>query len=293
MVCYHHSGDFAMVKIGAHMPISNGFEKVPEITTDVGGNAFQIFPHSPRVWSAKIPSKKTADQFKIQMNKYGICFDAAFCHSGYLINLASPREDVWKKSVELFILEGKICQVLGIKYLNVHPGSHLGFGVDVGTDNILRALDLFLASIDDVHVLLENTSPKGGNIGYNFTQMKKILDKVADPSRVFFTYDTCHGFDAGYDITSKDGVTRLLNEIENQVGLWRVKMIHLNDSKAPLGKPMDRHENIGKGTIGIAGFKCFLSFEETRKIPLILETPQEEDMYRREIALVKSLMEGM
>ncbi|AEH51862.1 deoxyribonuclease IV [Pseudothermotoga thermarum] len=282
-----------MVKVGAHMPIALGFEKVPKLTVEVGGNAFQIFPHSPRTWTAKIPDKKVCNQFKAEMEKYGISFDAAFCHTGYLINLASPREDVWKKSVELFILEGKICQALGIKYLNVHPGSHLGFGIEVGIDNIVKALDLFLQQVKDVFVLLENTSPKGGNIGYNFSQMKSILSKVSDPSRIMLTYDTCHGFDSGYDITNKDGVRKLLDEIDKEVGFWRVKMIHLNDSKAPLGKPMDRHENIGKGTIGIDGFKCFLSFEEIRAIPLILETPQEEDMYRKEIALIKSLVGEM
>ncbi len=275
------------------MPISNGFEEVPRITTEAGGNAFQIFPHSPRTWSAKIPPKQVADAFKMEMKKFGISFDDAFCHTGFLMNLASPQKDVWEKSVQLFILEGKICEALGLKYLNVHPGSHTGAGMEIGIDNIARALDLFLQKIEDVYVLLENTSPKGGNIGYNFRQMRAILEKVSKPSRVFLTYDTCHGFDAGYDITNKDGVKRLLNEIEQEVGFWRVKMIHLNDSKAPLGKPLDRHENIGKGTIGIEGFKCFLSFEEIRKISLILETPQEEDMYRKEIALVKSLLGEM
>ncbi|MGJ8454233.1 deoxyribonuclease IV [Pseudothermotoga sp. U03pept] len=279
-----------MIRIGAHMPISYGFEKVPQMTIDSGGNTFQIFPHSPRTWRATMPSNKVSQEFQNQMKKCDLPLEAAFCHSGYLINLASPKDDIWQRSVELLIVEGKICQFLGIPYLNVHPGSHTGAGEKVGIDRILKAIDRFLASVDGVMLLLENVSPKGGNIGYEIDQLAQIIKMSCDPKRIGITYDTCHGFDAGYDITTKDGVERLLEQIERALGLWRVKMIHLNDTKAPLGKPLDRHENIGKGFIGDKGFINFLSFEQIQKIPWVLETPNEEDLYTKEIAHVKSLV---
>ncbi|WP_041082247.1 deoxyribonuclease IV [Thermotoga profunda] len=279
-----------MIRIGAHMPTSYGFDKVPQLTVDSGGNTFQIFPHSPRMWKASLPSKKAADEFQVQMKKYEIPFEAAFCHCGYLINPASPKDDIWQKSVELLIIEGKICQSLGIPYLNIHPGSHTGAGEKEGIDRIVKAIDEFLKTVPDIVLLLENVSPKGGNIGYKMEQLAKIIELVAQPERIGVTYDTCHGFDAGYDITNKESVEKLFDEMESFLGLWRVKMIHLNDSKAPLGKPLDRHENIGKGFIGDRGFRNFLSFPQIQNIPWILETPNEEDLYTKEIAHVKSLI---
>jgi len=279
-----------MIKIGAHMPISAGFEKVPELTVEIGGNCFQIFPHSPRTWSARMPTKGTCDLFRAMMEKYQIGFEGAFCHTGYLINLASPNDENWKKSVQLLVLEGKICEALGIKYLNVHPGSHTGAGEEFGFKRIIAAVNEFLKSTENVILLLENVSPKGGNIGYNFDQIKQIIDSSIDPSRLGITYDTCHGFDAGYDITTKDAVRRLLDEIDSKIGLGKLRMIHLNDSKAPLGKPTDRHENIGKGFIGEKGFKVFLSFEEIQRVPWILETPGDEAEHAQDIAKVKEIL---
>lgn len=279
-----------MIKIGAHMPISYGFEKVPELTVEIGGNAFQIFSHSPRTWRAGLPSKESCEKFKIFMNKCAIPFQNAFCHTGYLINLASPKEDIWTKSVQLMIIEGKICEMLGIPYLNVHPGSHTGSGEREGMQRIVRAIDEFMKNTSNITLLLENVSPKGGNIGYKMHQLGQIIKSVSYPDRIGVTYDTCHGFDAGYDITTKEGVTKLLDEMESAFGLWRLKMIHLNDSKAPFGKPLDRHENIGKGYIGDEGFQNFLSFSQIQSVPWILETPDSKDLYKTEIKHVKSLL---
>jgi len=280
------------IKLGAHMPISGGFHRVPEETVKIGGNAFQIFPHNARQWRAKIPDKETIIKFKRNMKKFGIDEDAAFCHSGYLINLASPKEDVWKKSVDLLEKEIKICGALGIKYLNIHPGSHLGEGEDAGIELIVKGLDEVFKRTDgvDVIVLLENVAPKGSAIGYNFDQLKKIIDMSAFPKRLGITYDTCHGFDAGFDIRDPDGVRRLLDEIDRTVGLERLKMIHLNDSKNPLGAAKDRHESIGFGHIGRDGFKNFLSFDEIRKVPLILETPGGNEEHAVDIKRVLEII---
>ena len=280
------------IKLGAHMPISGGFYKVPEETVKIGGNAFQIFPHNARQWRAKIPEKEITVKFKRNMKKFRIDEDAAFCHSGYLINLASPKEDVWKKSLDLLEKEIRICGALGIKYLNIHPGSHLGKGEEAGIDLIVRGLDEAFKRTEgiDVMILLENVAPKGSAIGYKFDQMKKIIEMSSFPEKMGLTYDTCHGFDAGFDIRDLDGVRKLLDEIDRTVGLERLKMIHLNDSKFPLGAAKDRHESIGLGYIGKEGFKNFLLFDEIREIPWILETPGGNEEHAVDIKRVLEII---
>ncbi len=283
------------IKLGAHMPISKGFDKVPEETVNIGGNAFQIFPHNARQWRAKLPDRKVVNLFKRNMKKYGIDYEAAFCHSGYLINLASPKEDVWKKSVDLLEMEVRICAALGIRYLNIHPGSHLGAGIDAGIELIAKGLDEVFKRTEnlDVIILLENVAPKGSAIGFKYEQMKRIIDLTSYPDRLGVTYDTCHGFDAGYDIRTPEGVRNLLNEIDEMVGLGRLKMIHLNDSKFPLGAAKDRHEFIGFGHIGVDGFRNFFSFEEVRKVPWILETPGGNEEHAQDIKRVFEILEGV
>ncbi len=279
-----------MVKIGAHMPISKGFDRVPADTVGIGGNAFQIFPHNARSWKAGLPSEEVARKFKREMAKQKIDWENAFCHCGYLVNLASPKEDIWESSVELLKVEIEICRKLGIKYLNIHPGSHLGSGEDEGIERIARGLNKVLNETDEVVILLENVSQKGGNIGYRLDQLKRIVDLVDQKERVAITYDTCHGFDSGYDITKREGVTRLLEEIDRLFGLEKLKMIHLNDSKYPLGAAKDRHERIGEGFIGRQGFAVFFSFKEIQRVPWILETPGGNEEHKEDIERVFEIL---
>ncbi|PLV59099.1 deoxyribonuclease IV [Thermotoga sp. KOL6] len=280
-----------MIKIGAHMPISKGFDRVPGDTVKIGGNSFQIFPHNARSWRASIPSDDVSNKFKREMKRCKIDWENAFCHCGYLVNLASPKEDVWEKSVSLLKTEVEICNKLGIKYLNIHPGSHLGTGEAEGMDRIARGLNEVLNTTKRVVILLENVSQKGGNIGYKLEHLKKIYDLVDQKDRMAITYDTCHGFDSNYDITKKEGVEALLNEIEDLFGLEKLKMIHLNDSKYPLGAAKDRHERIGKGFIGEKGFAVFFSFKEIRNVPWILETPGGNEEHAEDIRKVFEIIE--
>lgn len=275
-------------RIGAHMPISKGFHRVPYETIEIGGNSFQIFNHNPRTWKSPLPSDRESERFRNSLKECQIDFENAFVHSGYLVNLASPKDDIWEKSIKLMINEIKICEKLGLKYLNIHPGSHLGEGEKYGLERVVTALDRVFEETDtsNVIVLLENVSPKGGNIGYKFEDLKYIMSHFSD--RVCVTYDTCHGFDAGYDITTPSGVKRLIEEIEKTVKIESIKMIHLNDSKYPLGVAKDRHENIGKGFIGIEGFRNFLSFEEFKHIPLILETPGSNLEHAEDIKVLRT-----
>ncbi len=273
--------------IGAHMPIGGGFERVPRETVEIGGNAFQIFPHNPRQWNARLPDNEDVVRFIRGVKKFNLNPEFMLCHSGYLVNIASPKEDVWEKSVALLEIEMKICAKLGIKYLNIHPGSHLGEGEEAGIERIAKALNRIMKAEKTVYILLENVTMKGGNIGYNYEQMRKIIELCEYPERIGLTFDTCHGFDAGYDITNSEGIKKLLEEIDKNVGIKRLKFIHLNDSKNELGSQKDRHENIGNGTIGLNGLKVLLSNEIISSLPLILETPGDNPEHAEDIAKVK------
>ncbi|MFN6991104.1 MAG: deoxyribonuclease IV [Fervidobacterium sp.] len=275
--------------IGAHMPIGGGFSRVPKETIDIGGNTFQIFPHNPRQWNPKLPSDDDVVHYLRDVKKYQLNPENFLCHAGYLINIASPKEDVWEKSVELLIVEMKICAKLGIKYLNIHPGSHLGEGEEIGIQNIVKALNIVMEKEKSVYILLENVVKKGGNIGYNFEQMKRIIELTKYPERIGITFDTCHGYDAGYDITSKEGLEKLVDEIEREVGIEQLKFIHLNDTKNELGSNKDRHENIGVGKLNAQGLETFLSNLLFSSLPLILETPGDNPEHAEDILKVKSI----
>jgi len=276
--------------IGAHMPIGGGFARVPKETVEIGGNAFQIFPHNPRQWNAKLPSDDDVVHFLRDVKKYNLNPENFMCHAGYLVNIASPKEDIWEKSVALLITEAKICERLGIKYLNIHPGSHLGLGEREGIERVAKALNIVMEKEKNVYILLENVVKKGGNIGYNYAQMREIISLCKYEDRIGLTFDTCHGYDAGYDVTTNDGIKQLLAEIEREVGIKRLKFVHLNDTKNELGSQKDRHENIGNGKIG-EKLEVFLSNPVFNSLPLILETPGDNPEHAEDIAKVKAIWE--
>lgn len=284
-----------MIKLGAHMKISKGFKKVPEDTVNIGGNTFQIFTHSPRTWNMKQPSEREVDEFKLNMNKFNIDFEDVLVHSSYLINLASPKDDIWEKSINTMVEEIKATDKLGIFYYNFHPGSHLGMGEEFGIEKIIEALDIIFKELEHtkVTVLLENVAKKGGNIGYSMEQLGAIINASEFKNRLGITFDTCHGFDSNYDIRNKEGVLKLFDDIEKNVGLEKLKMIHLNDSKYDLGAGKDRHEFIGKGYIGTKGFANFLSFDEVCKLPLLLETPGDDEEHAEDIKVVKEILKNI
>uniref|UniRef100_A0A7V3RDU4 Probable endonuclease 4 n=1 Tax=Mesoaciditoga lauensis TaxID=1495039 RepID=A0A7V3RDU4_9BACT len=276
--------------IGAHMtaPLST----VPERTRLIGGNTFQIFSHSPRMWGVNIKNEDPErDTFLDGMKKFNIESDKVMIHASYLINLASSKDEVIEKSKKLLKNEIKIAELLKIKYVNFHPGSGLGDSEDVAIERISHSLAEIVEGISkDVTLLIEIVSPKGGNVGYNFHQLRKIAELSGYDAK--FTYDTCHGFDAGYDITTPYGLSKLMDEIDDTVGRDNLVMCHLNDSMYPLGIHKDRHERIGKGYIGINGFKNFFSNEFFRSIPMILETPGNDEEHMEDIRIVKEIIKN-
>lgn len=272
--------------IGAHM--SSPISSVPLRTIQIGGNTFQIFSHSPRMWKISF-NERESQKFKKEMDNYKFDRTKVLIHASYLINLASPKEDVWEKSKALLKSELEIAHELNLKHVNVHPGSRLDTSLKPALERAGRAIyEVLKDSPKDVTLLLENVSPKGGNIGYNFSQLKTIAD--ISGCDVKFTYDTCHGFDSGYDIRTQDGMKELLNEIDDTIGMDKLVMCHLNDSKYPVGFHKDRHERIGKGYIGKDGFANFLSYNEIRFIPMILETPGSDLEHAEDISTVKEIL---
>nr|WP_240739277.1 deoxyribonuclease IV [Marinitoga lauensis] len=233
--------------------------------------------------------------FKEKMKEFNISFDDVLVHSGYLINLATPNDENWEKSINLMKEEIRITSLLGIKYFNVHPGSHLGEGDEFGYDRIAKALDIILEEVNNlgVNILLENVAKKGGNIGWKMEQLGEIIKRSNFSGKLGITYDTCHGFDSNYDIRDRDDVRRLLDEIDKYIGLEKFKMIHLNDSKFSLGAGKDRHEFIGKGEIGIKGFETFLSFDEIIKLPMHLETPGDDTEHAEDIKVIKRIFSNI
>lgn len=187
------------------MKISKGFSKVPSDTTNIGGNTFQIFTSSPRIWKVNPPKENDVEDFKNAMNESNINFEDVLVHSSYLINLASPKDEIREKSIKALIEEIKATDKLGILHYNFHPGSHLGEGEEFGINKILEGLDIVFKEIQNtkVTILLENVAQKGSNIGYTMEQLGRIINKSQWKERLGITYDTCHGFDSNYDIRKK------------------------------------------------------------------------------------------
>ncbi len=264
--------------LGCHLSISDGLDKAIDKAEALEINALQIFSHSARSWRMSPLDYNKARRF-IEKRK-NIRIEYVVIHTGYLINLASPKEALYKLSIQALKEEIKRAGELGIPHVNTHIGAHVGAGEEYGLKRVAQALNRILSSPEAqaapyVKILLENSSGEGTELGARLDEFAFILDNMKDMSRIGVCMDTCHAFSAGYDITKPDGLEGMLNEIKTSVGLERLKLIHLNDSKHELGSRKDRHEHIGRGFIGLEGFKLVINHPLLRELPFILETPKE------------------
>jgi len=285
----------ADVRLGSHMSIAGGVDQAPLRGKEVGCDTIQVFTKSNRQWHAKRLTDREVEAFKANLAATGM--GPVVAHDCYLINLAAPGGPLWKKSVAAFRMELERAERLGIPYLVTHPGSHVGAGEAEGIRRVAEALNALHAALPGhrVQVLLETTAGQGTSLGYRFEQLAAILDEVEQPDRVGICLDTCHVFAAGYDIRSQDGYRRTLEELDACLGLRRLKAIHLNDSKGGLGSRVDRHEHIGKGRLGLAPFRHLLNDPRLRRVPMILETPKDDDFItadRRNLARLRHLLNG-
>ncbi len=260
------------------MSIEGGVFNAPLRGKEIGCDVIQIFTKNNNQWKSKKITDKEITAFKENLIKTGI--KAVASHDAYLINLASPNKDVYKKSLIAFYDEMERAEKLGLPYLVFHPGAHLGEGEDIGIKRIAESINLHLSkkSGTNVMLLLETTAGQGTNIGWRFEQLSEIINLVEQKEKMGVCVDTCHIFAAGYDITTEEGYTKTFDEFDRIIGLKRLKLFHLNDSKKGYGSRVDRHEHIGKGKLGLNAFKMLLNDERFKDIPMILETPKEKDM---------------
>jgi deoxyribonuclease-4 len=275
------------------MSIAGGIALAPERGEAVGCEAIQIFSRSPRMLRNTKPlSVEEATAFREKLSTHHII--RAVIHANYLINLGSPKKSMLKVSRLAFVQELERAQQLGVRDVIFHPGAHLGKGEAFAVRTIAESLDWCLshAKAPDVYAVLENTAGAGSVVGYTFNQIGDIMKRSSYPSRLALCVDTCHTFAAGYDFRSRGDYGDLMQVIDATVGLGRLRAFHLNDSKGDLSSHADRHENIGKGRIGVEGFRFLMNDPRLQSLPGCLEYPGDDAGYRRNLKTLRSLIEG-
>lgn len=270
--------------LGAHESIAGGASKAFERAVADTAECLQIFTKNARGWAAKPLEPEEISAFKAEAKRTGL---PAIAHCTYLVNLSSEDPELRRKSRSGFSDELSRCAALGIPWLVLHPGAHSDEKTGIGL--IAEGLDQALGSVaKDAGVLLEVTAGQGSSIGHAFEQLAQILDKTRNADRVGLCLDTCHLYAAGYDIRSPEGFAKTLRHLDEVIGLAKVKAIHVNDCKKPLGCRVDRHEEIGKGELGLAAFGLLLKEPRLGDALGILETPNPEK-YKAELKKLRAL----
>jgi deoxyribonuclease-4 len=267
------------LRLGAHMSISGGLDKAVGRGVAVGCTALQVFTKNASQWRAKPLSEDEIGRFTEALAASPIGAGAVVAHDSYLINLGSPDEVKWEQSVAAFTDELRRCDLLGIPYLVTHPGAHMGTGEDAGLARVAAGLACALAGSERTMVLLETTAGQGTTLGHQFAHLGRLLalTPAEFAGRVGVCLDTCHVFVAGYDLTTPEGYAATWAEFDREIGRDRLKVLHLNDAKKPLGSRVDRHEHLGKGHIGEAGFRQIMNDPALHDRLMLLETPKGDD----------------
>jgi len=280
-----------MKYIGAHTSISGGVENAPQNAVNVGAKAFAMFTRNQRRWESKPLTEKNITQFKENCKKSGYASKHILPHDGYLINLGHPEEAALEKSRSAFFDEMQRCEQLGLQYLNFHPGSHLNkLQPDQCLERISDSINRSLAQTEGITAVIENTAGQGTNMGHRFEHLARIIQNVQDKTRIGVCLDTCHTYSAGYDIKTANAFEDTLHQFDKLVGIRYLKAMHLNDSKKIKGSRVDRHESIGKGSLGLAPFKFIMNDSRFDDIPMVLETP-DQSIWEEEIRLLYGLIE--
>lgn len=278
-----------MKYIGAHVSASGGVENAPLNAHEIGARAFALFTKNQRQWKSAPLTKDSIRNFRENCDKHGYKPFQILPHDSYLINLGHPETDGLTKSREAFIDEMSRCEQLGLDRLNFHPGGSLGkISDEECLERIAESVNIALDKTKGVTAVLENTAGQGSNLGYKFEHLRYIIDRVDDKSRVGVCIDTCHSFAAGYDLSTLAGFTHTFSEFDRIIGFRYLKGMHLNDAKKGLNSRVDRHDSLGKGTLGMEVFKLLMHDPRFDDIPLILETP-DESIWKEEIKLLYSL----
>lgn len=269
--------------LGAHMSIAGGLDLAIERGVAVGCTSIQMFNKSSNQWAARILGDAEVDRFRAARVRAGI--DPVVAHDSYLINLCSPDDALYARSIGALVEEMERCRRLGVDWLVVHPGGHMGQGEDFGVRRMA-------AAIDEIHgrvpagatgIALETMAGQGTVIGHRFEQIAAILARVQRPERLGVCLDTCHVFAAGYDLRTPRAYAETMRRFDGEIGLGRLRVVHVNDSKKDLGCRVDRHEHVGKGFLGLGAFGLLMNDARLVSVPLLLETPKDETTYKEDV----------
>ncbi len=280
--------------LGAHMPTAGGLHLAFARIAQVRGDALQLFTRNQRQWAASDVAKDEAAAFAAAWANWGL--PHVFSHASYLINLASPDEVLWRKSCDALSREFLRCARLGICWVVLHPGAHKNAGLEAGMARVAAGLDQAFAKAGTkagrVGLLLENTAGAGTSLGADPEELGAIMAASGHADRLGVCWDTCHGFAAGHDLRDQRGLDRILTRLDQAVGLKNLRLLHLNDSMTDLGSRRDRHEHIGQGQIGLAGFATVLNDPRLVDLPMVLETPKGKDLAEdvHNLEVLRSLM---
>jgi deoxyribonuclease IV len=282
------------VRVGFHVSIAGGISNSVDNALKIGCSAFQIFTRNPRGWAAKPLVDEDVEKFRAKLAKSPISPEAVIAHMPYLPNLAAPDGELYKKSVDTLAGEVQRCIVLGIPSLVIHLGSHIGKGTEAGISQLAKACNYALENYGKntslvnrskqkdkkknppVRILLENMAGQKNSIGGKFEEIRLLLDNLKPKGNFGVCLDTCHVFASGYDLRKEKDVEKMLSQFDSTVGLKELEFLHLNDSKGDLNSKIDRHEHIGLGKIGKTGFAALLQHKSLRNLPMIMETPVDE-----------------
>lgn len=274
------------------MSIAGGVDKAVERAVACGCRALQMFVKSSNQWAARPLKDDEVERFRSGVQQAGL--HPVICHDSYLINVGSPDPMLWAKSAKALQDEYIRCTQLGIKYLVMHPGAHVGSGEEAAFQKIAKAIDGVLSDQpdSDVEILIENTAGQGSNVGWRFEHLAAIHGQLEQGARVGFCLDTCHTFAAGYDLTTRAQFEATWNEFDKKVGWSKVKALHINDSKKGCGSRVDRHEQIGQGELGIAPFLFLMNDPRFDGMVASLETEYTDDGFETEgnLAILRALV---
>jgi len=263
--------------LGAHMSIAGGYDRAVYKARDVGCDCLQLFTKNNNQWRAVSITSEQVERFRNALRERGVSHPLA--HDSYLVNLASPDEDLWRKSIRAFVHELERAETLGVPYVVTHPGSYTFSTPRAGIRRIVRALNQVHRTTRGMtaQCLLETTAGQGTSLGWRFEHLTMILDGVREPERLGVCFDTCHAFAAGYPLAGRQQYEETMAGLDAAVGMWRVKAFHLNDSAREFGSRVDRHAHIGRGNMGLEPFRLLLADERFQAIPMYLETPKGQE----------------
>lgn len=277
------------MNLGAHISVEGGLANVFPRAAACGARAVQLFTKSERQWAARPLEDDAVAAFKKAREAAGVRW--VFAHDSYLINLASGVPYLWKKSIDAFVEELGRAEALGLDFVVTHPGSPGAAGESNGLIQMVRGLDEIHRRTKGfkARILLETTAGQGTTVGWRFEHLAKMIRGVKEPGRVGVCFDTCHVFAAGYDLRTKPAYDVVMEQFSRTVGLEKIEAFHLNDSKKGLGCRVDRHEHIGKGELGLGGFRALMNDPRFADTPMVLETPKDDDMDAVNLKLLRGL----